>query len=56
MAEGLVRGNRDDSNFKRVTNDMLGKPLSTNSKTNSGERDGRIGISGKFPKPKSAYP
>lgn len=56
VAAELVRGNRDDSNFKRVTNDMLGKPLSTNSKTNSGERDGRIGISGKFPKPKSEEP
>ena len=56
VAAELVRGNRDDSNFKRVTNDMLDKPLSTNSKTNSGERDGRIGISGKFPKPKSEEP
>lgn len=37
-----------DPNSVRVTDDMLDKRLSSTSKTNSGKRDGSIGISSKF--------
>ena len=37
-----------DPNSVRVTGDMLDETLSPTSETNSGERDGRIGISDKF--------
>lgn len=37
-----------DLNSKPITANMMDKPLSPTSETNSGERDGRIGISDKF--------
>lgn len=55
MALKSVMSNMD-LNSKPITANMMDKPLSPTSKTNLGERDGRIGISDKFNKQKSEEP